>query len=83
MRPLAAACLAVVLLLIGGAPATPQDGRRRGRGDPDRAAAPAVGDVAPDFDLPRLIDGKADPTQRVRLSSLRGKPVALIFGSYT
>jgi hypothetical protein len=39
--------------------------------------------VAPDFDLPRLIDGKADPTQRVRLSSLRGKPVALIFGSYT
>ena len=36
------------------------------------------GDVAPDFDLPAL-DGRS----RVRLSSLRGRPVALFFGSYT
>lgn len=41
--------------------------------------APAVGDEAPDFELPRLDSG-----ERVRLSSFRGvKPVALIFGSFT
>lgn len=41
--------------------------------------APAVGDDAPDFDLPCLGSGDS-----VRLSSFRGtKPVALIFGSYT
>ena len=41
--------------------------------------APAVGDEAPDFDLPLL----GSPA-RVRLSSFRGtRPVALIFGSYT
>lgn len=39
----------------------------------------AVGDPAPDFELPRL-DGRAE----VRLSSLlAARPVALIFGSYT
>jgi hypothetical protein len=41
--------------------------------------APAVGDEAPDFELP--LRGS---TARVRLSSFRGtRPVALIFGSYT
>jgi hypothetical protein len=41
--------------------------------------APAVGDEAPDFELPRL--GSAE---RVRLSSFRNhQPVALIFGSFT
>ncbi|GAB4149047.1 MAG: hypothetical protein Fur0037_17380 [Planctomycetota bacterium] len=41
---------------------------------------PAVGDPAPDFELPML--GMMD--QKVKLSSFRGKrPVALIFGSYT
>ncbi len=41
--------------------------------------APSVGDEAPEFELPVLHgDGKT-----VRLSELRGKPVALIFGSYT
>jgi len=41
--------------------------------------APAVGDEAPDFDLPL----RGSPA-RVRLSSFRGtRPVALIFGSYT
>ncbi len=39
-----------------------------------------VGDVAPDFDLPRLGGGGGT----VRLSSFRGaRPVALVFGSYT
>ena len=40
--------------------------------------APRVGDLAPDFDLPA-----ARGDDRARLSSLRGKPVALIFGSFT
>ena len=42
-------------------------------------SAPAVGDEAPEFELP-VLDGKG---ATVRLSELRGKPVALIFGSYT
>ena len=41
--------------------------------------APRVGDEAPDFELP-VLDGKG---ATVRLSELRGRPVALIFGSYT
>ncbi len=41
--------------------------------------APKVGDEAPDFQLPVLHGEGAT----VRLSELRGKPVALIFGSYT
>ena len=41
--------------------------------------APAVGDAAPDFELPVL-----GVSERVRLADFRGqKPVALIFGSYT
>ena len=41
--------------------------------------APAVGDEAPDFELPRLGGGEC-----VRLSEFRGvQPVALIFGSFT
>jgi hypothetical protein len=41
--------------------------------------APKVGDLAPDFELPLLHgDGRT-----VRLSTLCGRPVALIFGSYT
>ncbi len=41
--------------------------------------APKVGDEAPDFQLP-MLHAEGDT---VRLSGLRGKPVALIFGSYT
>lgn len=37
-----------------------------------------VGDMAPDFCLPRL-----DGSGKVRLSDLRGRPVVLVFGSYT
>ncbi len=41
--------------------------------------APKVGDEAPEFELP-LLQGEG---KTVRVSELRGKPVALIFGSYT
>jgi hypothetical protein len=37
-----------------------------------------VGDRAPDFTLPR-----SDKSGNVTLSALRGKPVVLVFGSYT
>lgn len=41
-----------------------------------------VGDVAPDFTLPRVGEG-ASAAGEVRLSSLRGRPVVLVFGSFT
>jgi hypothetical protein len=43
-----------------------------------RAGAVRQGDPAPDFRLPTL-----DHKSEVELSSLRGKPVVLVFGSYT
>ena len=44
-----------------------------------RPDGPDEGSPAPDFDL-ALLDGDGE---RVRLSGLRGRPVGLIFGSYT
>lgn len=43
-----------------------------------RAGSLGVGDIAPEFVLPRQ-----DKTGSVQLSAFRGKPVVLIFGSYT
>lgn len=45
-----------------------------------RAGTLQVGDQAPDFSLAKL-----DKTEHIQLSSLtaQGKPVVLIFGSYT
>jgi len=43
-----------------------------------RAGAVQLGEPAPDFRLPTL-----DHQSEVQLSSLRGKPVVLVFGSYT
>ena len=45
--------------------------------------APAVGTLAPDFTLERLSPTGARTGQRVQLSDYRGRPVALVFGSYT
>lgn len=45
--------------------------------------APAVGSLAPDFALRRLGPDRRPMAARVRLSALRGRPVALVFGSYT
>lgn len=44
---------------------------------------PKVGEVAPDFELERLTRGRKRTGKYVRLSSLRGRSVALAFGSYT
>ena len=52
--------------------------RLRAARDAREAHAPLVGEPAPDFDL-RVLDGDG----RVRLADLHGKPVGLIFGSYT
>lgn len=43
-----------------------------------RAGVLHPGETAPDFRLPTV-----DHTQQVQLSELRGKPVVLVFGSYT
>ena len=45
--------------------------------------APPVGSPAPDFELHRLDEGGKLGDETVRLSALRGRPVALAFGSYT
>jgi hypothetical protein len=39
--------------------------------------------LAPDFDIKRLGKGGKPTGGRVRLSDFRGKPAALVFGSYT
>ena len=44
---------------------------------------PKVGNVAPDFEIERLDRNKKRSGDFVKLSSLRGRPVALAFGSYT
>ena len=43
-----------------------------------RAGTVQAGETAPDFRLPTL-----DHQSEVQLSALRGKPVVLVFGSYT
>ena len=46
-------------------------------------AAPKVGEQAPDFNLKRMSPEGGLTERRIRLSDLRGQPVALVFGSYT
>jgi hypothetical protein len=45
--------------------------------------APQPGDMAPDFTLELLSPTGARTGEPLTLSSLRGKPVGLIFGSFT
>ena len=45
--------------------------------------APPVGSEAPDFELELLDDKGGRTAETLRLASLRGRPVALVFGSYT
>ncbi len=44
---------------------------------------PRVGDMAPDFRIERLDREKKRTGEYVQLSALRGRPVALLFGSFT
>lgn len=47
------------------------------------AIVPKVGDIAPDF-VAGVLDRQRKLTgEQVRLSELRGKPVGIVFGSYT
>ena len=62
-----------------------RDGMRAGyqrRLEADRNS-PQPGDVAPDFTLELLSAAGARTGEKLSLSSLRGKPVGLIFGSFT
>ncbi len=45
--------------------------------------APAVGAQAPDFTLERLAADGSRTGETFTLSSLKGRPVGLVFGSYT
>jgi hypothetical protein len=44
---------------------------------------PEIGQPAPDFTAELLHAGSKRSGETVKLSDLRGKPVALVFGSYT
>ncbi len=77
-------CLVILLCVDGGF----AQGRRASSG----AGAITVGEIAPDFELPRLIitrDADGNPIgkiseEKIKLSSFRGKkPVCLIMSSYT
>ncbi len=45
--------------------------------------APPVGSLAPDFALRRVLPDRRLSSERIRLSELRGRPSALVFGSFT
>jgi len=47
------------------------------------ANVPQVGSSAPDFEIERLSPTGARTGEMLRLSETRGRPVALVFGSYT
>ena len=46
-------------------------------------SVPQVGEMAPDFTAERLGEGRSRTGEYVTLSQLKGRPVALAFGSYT
>jgi|ETNmetMinimDraft_16_1059900.scaffolds.fasta_scaffold418019_2 hypothetical protein len=48
-----------------------------------QAKAPIVGESAPDFEIEHLDAHGKRTGQIFRLSSVFGRPVALVFGSYT
>ena len=70
--------IVTVVFLAGGwlAPAWGQEHGLK-KSAPDGGGGPDVGQPAPDFKL-KLLEGK-----EVQLSSLKGKPVVLVFGSCT
>ena len=62
-----------------------RDGMREGyrRRLVDDVNSPQIGDEAPDFQLERLGPAGERTGEQMTLSSLQGKPVGLIFGSFT
>ncbi len=46
-------------------------------------STPAVGSPAPDFELERLSPEGERTSETLGLSEYRGRPLALVFGSYT
>jgi hypothetical protein len=48
-----------------------------------QSRVPPVGRPAPDFEIERLTAARAPTGEFTRLADLRGRPVALVFGSYT
>lgn len=54
----------------------------RERAQRDRAA-PAIGEAAPDFVAHRLAADGSMTGEQFRLSAALGRPVGLVFGSYT
>jgi len=48
-----------------------------------QSEVPQPSDMAPDFELDLLNKDRKRTGDTVRLTALRGKPVALMFGSYT
>ncbi len=48
-----------------------------------QSRVPQVGTPAPDFEIERLDRDRKRTGEMVRLSALKGRPVALAFGSYT
>ena len=48
-----------------------------------QSGVPQPGDIAPDFELELLDKDPKLAKKTVQLSALKGKPVALMFGSYT
>ncbi len=51
--------------------------------DERQSRVPRVGTPAPEFEIERLDRDRKRTGERVRLSALEGRPVALVFGSYT
>ena len=45
--------------------------------------SPRIGDEAPEFELERLSPAGMRTGDHLRLSALRGRPLGLIFGSFT
>ena len=85
-------CLGALLAWALGSAVVQTAGKAAAKlaGGPSRVQL-AVGQEAPDFELPRLTfetssDGKVVgkvSDEKVKLLSLRGKPVFLVFSSYT
>ena len=62
-----------------------REGMRRGwleRIERDKKS-PRIGDEAPDFELELLSPAGQRTGETLKLSALRGRPVGLIFGSFT